>query len=95
MSKYINADELMAYLEREMNGDLKKMSNEAHFTLGLLLATEAADVEKVRHGKWIFDKNGYIACSCCDFRAYAEYKHIDFDHLNKYCPHCGAKMDGE
>lgn len=47
----------------------------------------------VRHGTWLPDKTGnvYWVCSCCGFPSEASgaYK------LYKYCPNCGAKMDGE
>ena len=50
----------------------------------------SADVQPVRHGKWI-DKSGGIEgawnyCSECGEQA------ID---LFDYCPNCGARMDGE
>ena len=49
----------------------------------------AADVAPVRHGKW---EVGYFhdrVCSCC------LHPDNDFDdYAHKFCPHCGAKMDG-
>lgn len=57
-----------------------------------------ADVQEVKHGKWIpsRDKDGIYeeVCSEC---GYIEKYNIDPNnnkHPN-YCPHCGAKMDGE
>lgn len=63
-----------------------------------------ADVVEVKHGRWEYDKNGHDwgigawRCSLC---------HCKNDNLgageninpywyagSKYCPHCGAKMDG-
>ena len=38
----------------------------------------------VKHGKWGFDGTGWT-CSECD--SYGDERY-------KYCPHCGAKMDG-
>lgn len=60
----------------------------------------AADVAPVRHGRWVdtepnkrdcdYRKNGMAYyCSCCLHRAGKE-KHKTY----KYCPWCGAKMDG-
>lgn len=53
---------------------------------------EKAELQKVRHGHWIMNKDyvdGKIAfvhyCSECDKSAYWQYK---------FCPECGAKMDG-
>lgn len=58
--------------------------------------TPTADVTEVKHGKWdCRDENSLIySCSECD----------DWFMLNEgtpkengfiFCPHCGAKMDGE
>lgn len=52
------------------------------------------DVEPVRHGKWEqvdeqphFRKHFHrMCCSECRHEGYKSYP---------YCPHCGAKMDGE
>lgn len=53
----------------------------------------AADVEPVVHGEWRENGlNGYayaIICSKCGY--------IDgypFNDRSRYCPNCGAKMDG-
>ncbi len=53
---------------------------------------EKAELQKVRHGHWIMDKDyvdGKIAfvysCSECGKFAYSQYK---------FCPECGVKMDG-
>lgn len=48
----------------------------------------AADVVEVRHGEWVRHKENclYNKCSICS------YEHCRED---KYCPNCGAKMDGD
>ena len=56
----------------------------------------AADVVKVVHGEWyLLDDcaNAGLYCSVCSRRVHREefsYKKL----RSKYCPHCGAKMDG-
>lgn len=52
----------------------------------------AADVATVRHGQWekYFD-GAYLMCSCCKASFWCE----DNSEPTKYCPDCGAKMDGE
>lgn len=61
-------------------------------------AVPGADVVEVRHGRWIRTGQSYInpnkflclTCSCC-------LSDLD-EHIRKeprYCPYCGAKMDGE
>ena len=49
----------------------------------------AADVEPVRHGRWLINSDGYYPyCSECK----EEPKSGIMTH---YCPNCGAKMDKE
>ena len=58
----------------------------------------AADVARVRHGRWICIRKGYeeYECSVChgmDSNCSDYYA----DHVvteQEYCPFCGAKMDG-
>lgn len=50
-----------------------------------IMRLPAADVVPVRHGHWV--RNGdWSECSLC---GESGTSHI------KYCPNCGAKMDGE
>ena len=49
-------------------------------------------VDTVKHGRWIFKGNGNADCSCCDYRSSRVY---DDDNADRYCRHCGAKMDGK
>lgn len=48
------------------------------------------DVEPVRHGRWLPYDDAIHRCSMCGFTS-----HRAFDNVFKYCPNCGAKMDGE
>ena len=56
----------------------------------------AADVAEVVHGRWyMLDDcaNAGLYCSACGRRVHREefaYKKL----RSKYCPHCGARMDG-
>lgn len=59
----------------------------------LLEAAEALEkAEPVTHGRWVevhrtpFGSSAY-RCSVCD-------GYMPFYNGYKYCPHCGAKMDG-
>ena len=50
----------------------------------------AADVAPVVHAKWEFDKLWYhLNCSNC--RGFVQGNCDDY----KFCPNCGARMDGE
>jgi hypothetical protein len=52
-----------------------------------VLSIPSADVVKVKHGRWKWKRLGCVECSLC---------HKE-NNIRKfpYCPHCGAKMNGE
>jgi hypothetical protein len=57
----------------------------------------AADVVEVVHGEWITKGNHFPYCSECETLALQKedrggWRHY---HQSKFCPHCGANMDGK
>ena len=75
--------------------------------IDMLERQSTADVEKVRRGKWIKNTKVYrdlgisesfdYFCSCCRSEAYWTRHEEEYAYVNKYwryCPNCGAKMDG-
>lgn len=48
----------------------------------------AADVVEVVHGRWVDAHKGLSSCKCTVCGAVYETE-------TKYCPNCGARMDGE
>lgn len=83
------------YIEREaLIEKISKLEVEGAFTEALKNATlktifeePAADVQEIRHGKWIISSDGYYPyCSECG----KEPK-----EMSEFCPKCGAKMDKE
>ena len=56
----------------------------------LNLLEEQPTIDTVKHGHWKFAKDVYVSCSVCGVTI------LLFNAENpNYCPHCGAKMDGE
>lgn len=51
------------------------------------------DAVPVVHGRWKEDPSGYgfWICSACGFVSEASAANV----LYKFCPHCGARMDGK
>lgn len=47
----------------------------------------AADVRPERHGEWLHCDDGLCECSECGT--------VAGDNFYKFCPNCGAKMDGK
>lgn len=53
------------------------------------LIDEAPTVEERKHGHWLTKKAWHVECSEC-------HHVLEFIcDVKKYCPNCGAKMDGE
>ena len=58
----------------------------------------AVDAEPVRHGRWVpfghdDSDEGLYKCSVCAKKQYNGFG--DIKEYLKYCPECGAKMDGD
>jgi hypothetical protein len=88
----------MAYIKKEtVLEKVKKLANNLSstcFAPPLMIReienTPEADVVKVKHGYWTTDDDPIFGrmcvCSICGSCPTMEYK---------YCPYCGAKMDGK
>ena len=89
------------YIEREALVErLKKEECDCEW-LWTILDIPAADVSPVKHRHWKKGKgyerpteNGFVhddkyICDCCGWGCCCDTK-LDF----RYCPNCGAKMDG-
>lgn len=57
----------------------------------------AADVAPVVHARWIYEKETLATSSgyCCSACRRPRWISPDVPEAFKYCPKCGAKMDGE
>ena len=87
------------YIEREATIDFVKNNTptlDKMTTIGCveraLYIVPAADVQDVRHGRWVQDFDQDYYCSKCG--AYPVSYVEDFI-CPPYCPNCGAKMDGK
>ena len=112
MPKYIDADALRKRMEqiaeeskpaataRPMREDTPSellRYGTARAMIEWLDEIPAADVEPVRHGRWILYGEGYD-CSECKKWVDGDIRYSFEDRtpfLPVYCPFCGAKMDKE
>ena len=89
MVEYVEREALIAKLKE------KTINTETAFIncvlIGLLKNAPTADVVEVRHGEWRYEGD-YKACSLCG--TFVEWNTLGTSHW-KYCPFCGAKMDGK
>lgn len=59
-------------------------------------AMPTLDVAPVRHGRWVLLDECYnegVYCSACHKKVYKKC-YANQKIKSKFCPHCGAKMDG-
>lgn len=90
MPKYIDAEWLM----KAVDGNLYVTDSVKAYVRCTVRKIPAADVEPVKHGhnvKW--DYPTLFECSLCGWECFDTVPG-DTDTY-QYCPHCGAKMDGE
>ncbi len=98
------------HIEREMLINLLLPMAEASAKLhdGIMTAVfqvknqPAADVAPVVHGHWRISEYEFLDCSCCGKSYYTgatstsqANDYIISGKCYKFCPNCGAKMDGE
>lgn len=67
---------------------LKRMVFEPDYEV--VLMAPKVDAAPVRHGRWIYHNAIPATCSVCGFSCGM----YDDDSSDRYCSHCGAKMDG-
>lgn len=107
MTEYIERKALVHHLENcidEVN-NTNGYTEDFKTCLRLVKNLPAADVEEVKHGKWIWDPNGMDwglgtwQCSECACRNNNLPMNNRINPLvfsgSKYCPNCGAKMGAE
>ena len=83
------------YIEREATK--KVLADDYAYAAAKLLDTvPTADVQEVRHGKWLYEDSDIgwtdYKCSACGNIISTVAQDED---LYSYCPYCGAKMDKE
>ena len=98
--EYIEREALFRTIENIPDNELLGNDNttfvELPTVLDIISEQPIADVQEVRHGKWVFisgDLN-YVDCKCSECN-YVDKFVNDTDFFSNYCPDCGAKMDKE
>lgn len=97
MAEYIEREALLAFLEENhTDRDWLVSQYNADWICSWIESHPAADVVEVKHGRWetvieydpLWGDIDYYKCSLC---GNLELR----DAQTPYCPHCGARMDGE
>ena len=98
MSRYIDADKINAKLMNEYHGMISDESMKIYKIIQMLDNAPTSDVQEVRHGKMNIykpisrNRNATYKCSVCGKLCSSYYNDVG---EWKFCPHCGAKMDGD
>ena len=98
MDKYINSTKVLNFIQDCLNHEDKISDTEKATLIAIrryIERTQIEDVAPVIHGKWhdvyMTSPSSFAAtCSICGISN--DIPHPISAH---YCPHCGAKMDGE
>lgn len=100
MAEYIEREAISEEIRKYYYKNPPNFSYGEGFDRGLdraqraILDAPAADVAPVRHGRWI-DKGGYAVCMECGGRSGTQYDGVEpIPLMTKFCPNCGAIMDG-
>ena len=99
MGDYIDRQALLEWFENWSDYDEFSVA----YITGVIKDEPSADVQPVRHGRWIetTEQCGWIEeecveCSeCSNTFVLGDYTVDDIRELFKYCPNCGARMEGE
>ena len=89
MPSYIEVGELLMELN---DTDIFDTYNDYSMVFDTIDNFPTADVAPVRHGQWVKEKKDVLIhwhCSACRECYFLEEPNA------KYCPHCGARMDGD
>lgn len=95
MARYIDADKVLTdELTHALPNECGMSSGRVVIFVDDIEKIPTADVQEVRHGRWISnDLGGYKWAYYCSECGWVDG--YPFNDRHKYCPHCGAKMDEE
>ena len=92
--EYIERETVKAWLHEEDFGTPdERWRPESEFG-AMIDALPAADVVEVKHGEWIKHESMVLSRQCSNCKGWYTKTTIN-EYTYSFCPHCGAKMDGE
>lgn len=101
MDEYIKREDALAICEEEYREQLRILNyagDSVAWNIGhAIKELTAADVAPVVHGRWIgapLCGNDNCRCSACG-SWHNIHANLHGEIMQKYCPNCGAKMDGK
>ena len=97
MSEYIERGALLGkdglFAQRGCTGECKHCGLWSKEGCKVIIEAPTADVVEVKHGRWINRRFGSADVICSECRTLETNR--DSNYKSRFCPNCGAKMDGE
>lgn len=97
MAEYIKREALIAKLKQMKLGEhgfAERLFADGVYAV--IAAFPAADVAPVVHGRWEMRPTGIATDTGPEYKAYCTVcNEPNKQYQPPFCPHCGAKMDGE
>lgn len=93
MTEYIERETIAKLFDSECRGECVVCPHDDRGDCTLMNQIPTADVQPVKHGRWVeldYDKS---FCKCSECGVNWEWNIIFYCNFN-YCPSCGAIMDG-
>lgn len=104
MAEYISREKAIKELREVYENEYPTASGDfdeyaSHDVPNVLRNIPAADVQPVKHGKWeeedTMPYDNFVVCSECGMNLSPQnYTKEEWQESFKYCPCCGARMDG-
>lgn len=94
MARLIDADALIKYMCDHCGANCN-LEDECCFNVDAV--ENQPTVDAVVHGWWYWADDGYCRCAKCHQKApvIRQWDDEPVTTMTNYCPHCGAKMDGD
>ena len=97
--RLIDADELLKKHTCDVYGAYDDSCMVQAVFVPYIKGAPTIEAAPVVHGRWIEDDaRGRHCCSVCEFEVHDDASHVMFGDWRiapKYCPNCGARMDGD
>lgn len=105
MNEYISIEKAIKELREVYENEYPTASGDfdeyaSHDVPNVLRNIPSADVQPVKHGKWeeedTMPYDNFVVCSECGMNLSPQnYTKEEWQESFKYCPCCGARMDGD
>ena len=97
MTRLIDADALLDFIDVGHLRPPTEICFSEVMVKNIIELMPTVEATPARHGKWIYGNEFHwytASCNQCGYKRYTDIKAAKWNEW-KYCPNCGARMDGE